>query len=126
MKRTKTSTRLAVPILPSALHIIEKYSNEPICVSKNKALPVISNQKMNEYLKEIAKICKIKKPLSTHIARHTFATTVALVNGVPIESVSKLLGHTNIKTTQIYAKVIDTKLSEDMANLKDRLADQFA
>ena len=81
---------------------------------------------MNEYLKEIAEMCNIKKPLSTHVARHTFATTVALVNGVPIESVSKLLGHTNIKTTQIYAKVVDTKLSEGMANLEVRLADEFA
>jgi len=126
MKRTKTSTRLAIPILPPALAIIEKYADEPICLLKNKVLPVLSNQKMNEYLKEIAKICNIKKPLSTHIARHTFATTVALVNGVPIESVSKLLGHTNIKTTQIYAKVVDNKLSEDMANLEIRLAEQSA
>jgi len=126
MNRTKTSTRLAIPILPPALAIIEKYADEPICLLKNKALPVLSNQKMNDYLKEIAKMCNLRKPLSTHIARHTFATTVALVNGVPVESVSKLLGHTNIKTTQIYAKVVDTKLSEDMANLKIRLADQFA
>lgn len=126
MKRTKTSTRLSIPLLPSALAIIEKYTDDPICLINKKALPVISNQKMNDYLKEIAKMCNIRKPLSTHIARHTFATTVALVNGVPIESVSKLLGHTNIKTTQIYAKVVDTKLSEDMANLEARLAEQSA
>ena len=85
-------------------------------------LPVPSNQKMNEYLKEIADLCGIEKKLTSHIARHTFATTVTLLNGVPIESVSKMLGHTNIRTTQHYAKILDIKVSEDMAVLNKKLA----
>ena len=76
---------------------------------------------MNAYLKEIADLCGIQKNLTFHIARHTFATTVTLTNGVPIESVSSMLGHTNIKTTQIYAKVIQSKVSEDMNLLRERL-----
>ena len=76
-----------------------------------------SNQKMNEYLKELAGICGIKKNLSMHVARHTFATTVTLTNGVPIETVSKMLGHTSIKTTQIYARIVDSKISKDMKKL---------
>jgi site-specific recombinase XerD len=84
-------------------------------------LPVLSNQKMNSYLKEIADACGITEELTFHIARHTFATTVTLANGVSIESVSKMLGHTNIKTTQHYAKILDMKVSEDMANLTQKL-----
>lgn len=75
---------------------------------------------MNEYLNEIATLCEIDKPLSSHIPRHTFATTVTLLNGVPIESVSKMLGHTNIRTTQIYAKVLDIKVGADMALLREK------
>lgn len=85
-------------------------------------LPVNSNQRFNAYLKEIADICGITKKLTTHIARHTFATTITLANGVPIETVSAMLGHTNIRTTQIYAKVVESKVSEDMGLLKERLA----
>jgi len=77
---------------------------------------------MNEYLKEIANLCGINKKLTSHIARHTFATTVTLSNGVPIESVSKMLGHTNIRNTQHYAKILDIKVGADMAILKSRLA----
>ena len=84
-------------------------------------LPILSNQKMNAYLKEIADVCGINKELTFHIARHTFATTVTLSNGVPIETVSKMLGHTNLKTTQHYAKILDKKISEDMLILKDKL-----
>src|SRR5690606_20372303 len=83
--------------------------------------PNISNQKLNSYLKEIADICKIKKNLTFHIARHTFATTITLSNGVPIETVSKLLGHSKIATTQIYAKVVEKKVSDDMNILKSKL-----
>lgn len=86
-----------------------------------KVLPVLSNQKYNAYLKEIATICGITKNLTTHTARHTFGTTVTLSNGVPIESVSKMLGHKKISTTQHYARVLDIKVSEDMQRLKDRL-----
>ena len=89
---------------------------------KNNTVGLITNQRMNGYLKEIADLCKIKKNLTFHLARHTFATTVTLSNGVPIESVSKMLGHTSIRTTQIYAKVVEHKLSEDMQNLKLKMA----
>ncbi|MFC4213532.1 site-specific integrase [Pedobacter lithocola] len=118
--RTKTGVRSAVPLLASAVVILDRYKDNPYCASKGRVLPVSSNQKMNEYLKEIAILCGIEKHLSSHIARHTFATTVTLLNGVPIESVSKMLGHTNIKTTQIYAKVLDIKVSADMALLKEK------
>jgi len=97
--------------------LIEKYRDH-IKTKKTKTLfPNISNQKLNSYLKEIADLCSIKKNLTFHIARHTFATTVTLSNGVPIETVSKLLGHTKIATTQIYARVIERKVSEDMQKL---------
>jgi site-specific recombinase XerD len=90
-------------------------------VAEDKLLPVMSNQKMNGYLKEIADLCEITKLLTFHIARHTFATTVTLNNGVPIESVAKMMGHTSIKTTQIYAKVLDHKISSDMQQLQNKL-----
>lgn len=117
-KRQKTDTPTRVPLLPSAMAILERYKEHPVCVSKGKALPVTSNQNMNAYLKEIAGVCSIDKPLTFHIARHTFATTVTLANGIPIESVSKMLGHTNIKTTQHYAKILDLKVGKDMARLR--------
>ena len=119
--RVKTDTSVRVPILPQAIELIEKYRDNPRVQNNGTVFPVISNQRMNGYLKEIADICGITKILTFHIARHTFATTVTLSNGVPIESVSKMLGHTNIRTTQIYAKVIEQKLSEDMRNLKQRI-----
>lgn len=119
-KRLKTNTPTKVPLLPSALTILEKYSNDPVCIIKGKALPVSTNQKMNAYLKEIGGVCGINKELTFHTARHTFATTITLSNGVPIESVSKMLGHTNIKTTQHYAKILDMKVSKDMALLKEK------
>jgi integrase len=119
-RRIKTDTPTRVPLLPAALTILEKYSNDPVCCIKGKALPVSTNQKMNAYLKEIAGVCGINKELTFHTARHTFATTVTLSNGVPIETVSKMLGHTNIKTTQHYAKILDMKVSKDMALLKEK------
>ena len=108
-KRQKTDTHTRVPLLEIPLEIIEKYKDHPLC-SNGKLLPVYSNQKMNEYLKEIATINNINKELTFHCARHTFATTVTLSNGVPIESVSKMLGHTNIKTTQHYARITEQKI----------------
>ena len=119
-KRKKTDTPCRIPLLPPALGLLNKYSDHPVCCNLGKALPVSTNQKMNAYLKEIAAICGIDKLLTFHIARHTFATTVTLSNGVPIESVSKMLGHTNIKTTQHYAKILDLKVSQDMAALKKK------
>jgi len=122
--RTKTGTRISIPLLPPALKILKKYENSPLSVSKGVLLPVLSNQKSNAYLKEIADLCGIKKNLMTHLARHTFATTVTLSNGVGIESVSKMLGHTSIKTTQHYAKILDSKVSDDMAILKQKFINQ--
>ncbi|WP_138477984.1 site-specific integrase [Dyadobacter bucti] len=120
-KRQKTDTPSRIPLLPMALEIMEKYEDHLQCENENRVLPVLSNQKMNAYLKEIADLCGIKKNITFHLARHTFATTVTLTNGVPIESVSKMLGHRNIKTTQQYAKIVDRKISDDMARLKDIL-----
>lgn len=119
--RQKTNTLVSVPLLPEAVHLIKKYNDHPVSVGKGRLFPVISNQRMNGYLKEIAEICGIDKNFTFHLARHTFATTVTLSNGVPIESVSKMLGHTSIRTTQIYAKVVEHKLSEDMQNLRERM-----
>lgn len=117
-RREKTDTESRVPLLAEAIAILEKYKNNPICTNQDRVLPVLSNQKMNEYLKEIADICQIDKTLTCHLARHTFATTITLANGVPMETVSKLLGHKNLKTTQQYAKVLDLKISRDMAKLR--------
>lgn len=109
--RKKTGVRSAIPILPRAKEILNRYHD---------ILPICSNQRMNGYLKEIADICGINKNLTTHIGRHTFSTTVTLSNGIPIETVSKLLGHSSLKTTQIYAKVVDRKVSDDMKILFDK------
>ena len=98
-----------------SIKITQRWSME------NAYLPVLSNQKANAYLKEIADLCGIKKNLTTHLARHTFATTVTLSNGVPIETVGKMLGHKNLRTTQHYAQIINKKVSEDMAVLKGKL-----
>lgn len=119
--RQKTDTDVRVPLLPQAEALIKKYKNHPKASNHGTLFPVISNQKTNSYLKEIADLCNINKAITFHIARHTFATTVTLSNGVPIESVSKMLGHTTIRSTQVYAKVVEQKLSEDMLNLRKRL-----
>jgi integrase len=119
--RTKTDVPVNVPILPKAVAIIKKYENTTFLRLPKHVLPTLSNMTINTNLKIIAKICGITKPLSFHIARHTFATTVTLTNGVPIETVSKMLGHSSIKTTQIYAKVVDSKISSDMQVLRQKL-----
>ena len=111
MAREKTSTPVSVVLFDGAKCIIKKYENDP--KRKDKLFPSMSNQKMNQYLKEIATSCGIKKNITFHMARHTFAT-LTLSKGVPIESVSRMLGHTNIKTTQIYAKITNKKIEEDM------------
>jgi len=115
----KTNVTSRIPLLPSALEIVNRYKDHAQCKSKGTALPVLSNQKLNSYLKEIADKCNIHLNLTFHIARHTFATTVTLSNGVPMETVSKMLGHRNLKTTQHYAKILDRKISEDMKKLRD-------
>ena len=117
-KREKTTRPIRIPLLPKALEIIKKYKTDIKSISQGSLFPRISNQKLNSYLKEIADICRIQKNLTFHIARHTFATTVTLSNGIPIETVSKLLGHSRISTTQIYAKVIERKVSDDMQKLR--------
>ena len=119
-KRLKTNNPFRLPLLEPANKIVEKYKEHPKRIG-DKLLPKLSNQKLNSYLKEIADGCKIKKHLTFHMARHTFATTVMLSNGVPIETLSKVLGHTNLATTQIYARVLDKKISEDMEDLNDKL-----
>lgn len=113
--RTKTNIRENVPLLPPTMRIIEKYNEKQYGL-----IPKISNQKMNAYLKEIADICKIDKHLTWYVARHTFATTVTLANGVRIENVSAMLGHTNIKQTQHYAKVLDQNVMDDMQKVINR------
>lgn len=120
--RTKTGIKSNIPLLPAALNVIQKYKHDPQSINKERLLPVITNIKTNAYLKEIADMCGIKKNLTFHMARHTFATTLTLSNGVPIETVSKMLGHSKITTTQIYAKVLETKVSEDMMSLRRKLS----
>ncbi|NGF77159.1 site-specific integrase [Fluviicola sp. SGL-29] len=121
-ERKKTGVTSNVPLLPRALEIIQRYSDHKICLNEGKLLPVKSNQKMNAYLKEVAVLCKVNKNLTMHMARHTFATTVTLSNGVPIETVSKMLGHTKLATTQIYAQVLDNKVSHDMSALREKMS----
>ena len=119
--RQKTETASRIPLLSPALAILDKYAKHPKAINENKLLPVPSNQKVNAYLKEIGDCCGIKKELTFHIARHTFATTITLNNGVSLESVSKMLGHKKFQTTQIYAKILDKKVSDDMLQLKQKL-----
>jgi len=122
--RQKTETASRIPLLPPALAILEKYSSDPKVVNSGKLLPVPSNQKVNAYLKEIATLCKITKELTFHVARHTFATTITLTNGVPIESVSKMLGHKKMQTTQHYAKILDKRVSQDMQALRSKFTNK--
>jgi integrase len=118
IKRQKTNVPSRIPLLPRAILLIERYKNHAARQVTGMIFPVCSNQKMNSYLKEISDVCGIRKLITFHIARHTFATTVTMLKGVPIESVSKMLGHTNIRTTQHYAKILDIKVGADMAKLK--------
>ncbi len=121
-RRRKTGGKTNIPLLEVPWKIIMKYN--PFfdeLFPTDKVLPIMSNQKLNAYLKEVADLAGITKQLSFHIARHTFATTVTMLNGVPIESVSKMLGHKNITSTQHYARIIDQKVSEDMKMLSSRL-----
>src|SRR5687768_712967 len=103
------------------MEILERFNDHPQCVIKKKMLPVLSNAKMNEYLKEVADRCEINKHLTFHVARHTFPTTVTPTNGVPMESVSKMLGHKTLRTTQQYANILDKKVSEDIQVLRLKL-----
>ncbi|MDT0689957.1 site-specific integrase [Salegentibacter sp. F188] len=120
-KRQKTKSLSSIPILEIPGKILDKYADHPYVKAGKGVLPVLTNQKSNSYLKEIADVCGIKKNLTTHLARHTFATTVTLSKGVPIESVGKMLGHRSLKTTQIYAKVLDEKVERDMEMLEQKM-----
>jgi len=117
-KRQKTKVDSNILLLDVPKMIIEKYKGKSI---NDQVLPILSNQKMNAYLKEVGDLCEVDKELTFHLARHTFATTITLAKGVPIETVSKMLGHTNIKTTQIYARITDSKISNDMQALAGKL-----
>ncbi len=117
-KRQKTNVQSNILMLDIPKMILKKYRNK---LSGGKLLPVISNQRINSYLKEIADVCGIEKNLTFHLARHTFATTVTLAKGVPMETVSKMLGHTSIRTTQIYARITDSKIGNDMQELSKKL-----
>lgn len=117
--RTKTGIISKIPLLPKAIEILNKYKNNPICVNKQVLLPVLSNQKYNGYLKEISDLSNINKLITSHLARNTFATTITLSKGISIESVSAMLGHSNIKTTQIYAKITDSKVGVEMNRLME-------
>lgn len=119
-KRHKSKVNVNVPLMDIPKKILEKYEGE---LPDEKILPVLSNQKMNAYLKEIGDLCGITKNLTFHLARHTFATTVTLSKGIPIETVSKMLGHTNIQTTQIYARITNDKISKDMQGLSDKFTE---
>jgi site-specific recombinase XerD len=116
--RTKTNHPAFIPLLPQSMEILDKYINQN---NSGKIFPMLSNQKTNAYLKELADICGIKKKLTYHVARHSFAVTICLENGIPIETLSKILGHTNLRVTQAYAKITHKKVMNDMQALKDRL-----
>ena len=121
--RQKTDISVNLPLLPKAYVIIEKYKDEPRVYHRQRLLPFMSNQRLNKYIKDIAGLCGINKEVSFHTARHTFATTVTLTNGVPVETVSKMLGHTKLSTTQIYVHVVKQKISEDMKVLRQKLSE---
>ncbi len=114
--RTKTNEPAHLLLFGKAKEVYDKYSESP------NFLPVISNQKMNKYLKEIAQCCEIKKNLTTHCGRHTFATSVTLDNDIPLETVQILLGHRDRRSTAHYARVTNSKISSDMKKLRDRIA----
>ena len=122
-EREKTGTIVNIPLLPKAMEIVQKYNNHPIAIRRNRLFPPLSNQQLNKSLKIIGEICSINKYLTFYISRHTFATTITLNNGVPMETVSKMLGHTKYATTQIYARILNKKIGEDMASLRIRLTE---
>ncbi|MBV7531007.1 site-specific integrase [Chitinophaga sp. sic0106] len=119
--RRKTGSEECLPLLPIAAEILDRYKNDSYCVENNKLLPVKSYSNYNGYLKEVGDICDISFELSTHVARHTFAVTVCLENGIPIETISKMLGHKNIRTTQIYAQVSNANIALNMGRLARQL-----
>lgn len=120
-ERKKTGVKEDVMMLHPAMKLINKYRSHPVCMENGVLLPVLSNQKMNAYLKELADICGLRKNLTFHMARHSFATSIMLANGAPIETVSATIGHKSIKQTQHYAKILNTKISDDMKLVDEKL-----
>jgi len=120
-ERKKTGNPVNVPLLEQALRILDKYRGHPLCATRGVLLPVLSNQKMNAYLKEIGDVCGIRKRLSSHLGRHSFGTSVTLANGVSLEAVSKMLGHSDMSTTRIYARMLDSRVSDEMTALRTKL-----
>jgi len=120
--RQKTGKPEAIPLLPIPAAIVDKYANDPYCLKHGKLLPLRSLSHYNGYLKEIADICGITRlELTSHVARHTFATTICLENDVPLEVVQKLLGHSSIRTTQIYAQITKKNIKRNMNELERKL-----
>ena len=120
-RRQKTDARANIPLLEIPMDIINNYCRLDLMMPEDLLLPILSNQKVNAYLKELADLCGIHKELTFHVARHTFATTVTMTHGVPMESVSKMLGHKNMRSTQHYARIVDQKVGEDMKLLAAKL-----
>jgi site-specific recombinase XerD len=118
-QRQKTKSLCIIPIIPASEKILEKYKNDLECKKEGTLLPVPSNQRMNGYLKEIADLCGIKKKLTSHVARHTFATTVTLGNHMSMENVSKMLGHSSLAMTKKYARILDKSVVNDMEKIKN-------
>lgn len=123
-RRQKTNNMCNIPLLDIPKQILERYRNHPNCIKNDTLLPVPCNQKMNAYLKEIADICGIEKELTTHTGRHSYATSVCLANGVTIENVAKMLGHSDTKMTRHYARVLDKSIMRDMTNVNTRFSMQ--
>ncbi|WP_207515702.1 site-specific integrase [Longitalea luteola] len=124
-RRKKSTTAFKVPLLPWTLEIIGKYKNHPRCIATGAVLPVLSNSKYNDYLKEVAAICGIDIELTTHVARHTFATTVALLNGITLIALRDMLGHKKVSQTEHYAKVLPIMISTEMNELEKKLENEL-
>jgi integrase len=123
-ERQKTNSTARIPLLPKAIEILEKYKDHPVCIKRGTVLPVSSNQKMNEYLKEIAALCGFPFTLNTHMARRTFGSTVTLNNNVPINVVKEMLGHSSVKQTESYAITEQATIGREMSVLTQKLNQQ--
>ncbi|WP_317172034.1 site-specific integrase [Flavobacterium pokkalii] len=120
-ERQKTNSTARIPLLPKAIKILEKYKDHPLCLKRGTVLPVSSNQKMNEYLKEIAELCGFPFTLNTHMARRTFGSTITLNNNVPINVVKEMLGHSSVKQTEAYAITEQATIGREMTLLNKKL-----
>ncbi len=121
-KRQKTNNMCNIPLIDVAQQIMERYQSHPECIRRGTLFPVPCNQKLNAYLKELADICGIEKQISSHTGRHSYATSVCLANGVSIENVAKMLGHSDTKMTRHYAKVLDKSIMRDMEGVNGKFS----